>query len=199
MGTILITLGIITLVAAVLTALETWFGWVRAMIRWLVINPIERPHLSAPRIIESYHSGNTFKKIGIEMQNMPYEGWLKSWVNRKAEEVVTVDYEVIDPFGEVVMRGDGRWEHGAGTRIPPTGGRESGIRQMYLFNKTDGVEIASAQWMAREGGYELPPGGYTLNGVWRNTANVPAEFRFGLYVTEDLEGFGLEDVIPHTE
>ena len=169
------------------------------MFRYFFINPVERPHLSAPRIIESYRSGNTFKEIGIEMQNMPYKGWLKSWVHRRAEELVTIDYEIIDPFSEVVMQGNGHWEHGWGARIPPTCGRESGIRKMYLFNKHEGADMAKAQWAAGEWGFDLPLGGYTLKGIWRDTKNNPTEFQFGLYVTEDLEGFGLEDATPASQ
>ena len=114
MGTTLIILGLITLVAAVLTALETWFGWVRSMIRWLFINPKEKPHLSSPRIIEHTFNAATVKEIGIEIQNMPYEGWFPWLIHRRAENSASIDYEVIDPFGEVVMEGEGRWESPGG-------------------------------------------------------------------------------------
>ena len=164
------------------------------MIKWLIIGPKERPHLSSPTPTEYPENYTTYKQVGISIQNMPYDGMLKRWIRRKVEEIVAVTFEVINESGDSVTSGQRRFVGG----IPPTGPYESGIRDMQLFGKHEDAETASA--ILREvGTRDISLGRHQLKLAVYNSEERATNYVADLVVTKDLKGFKIENIKPRNE
>lgn len=196
---VIIILAVVFGGAAVFGQLGHYAGPGHFMIEWLVIGPKERPNLSMPWPAEYPENYDTFKQIGIRIQNIPYQGRLKRWVHQKTEGIVVVSYEVIDENGTVLMRGQGHWDFGWSESIPPTGPYESGIRQLNLFQKHGGTDIAQATWKPRKGTGDIGLGNYQLNLDVYNTEEQATSYIADLVVTKELQGFKIENIRLHNE
>ena len=173
------------------------------MIRWLITGPIERPKLSPPMPITGPNTRGQQEEVGIQIQNMPYEGRLKRWIRRKAEDVVAITFEVVGESGATIFSGQGRWTNEGSydwtVSIPPTGPYESGIRQMYLFQKHEGEEKANARGGRIEGNPEIALGDYQIKLNVYDSEERATYYVADMFVTKRLEGFKIENIRPRTE